>query len=234
MPEEDYLSLLPAFASFLLVLPFPTHPEPWRLARFDEMPDRTRRRIMAFYRSLLQRHVFVHGPRTVLSKSPAFSPCIRSLREEFPDSRVIFCVRDPLKSVPSVLSTMQGGASFFGLDITEPETADRFLDMYRYFTEHALDTLPEWPRETRAFLPMRELTSDVRGSVTRLYERFGWTPSPGFRAVLDEMHRRSRRYSSKHSYSLQEMGLDAATVRRKMHRVIEYFDLGARSRAARG
>ena len=38
-PEEDYFALLPIFACFLLVVPFPDHPEVWRLSRFDELPD---------------------------------------------------------------------------------------------------------------------------------------------------------------------------------------------------
>jgi hypothetical protein len=233
-PEEDYFALLPAFACFLLVVPFPAHPAVWELARFDELPAPTRRRVMTFYRRMLQRHVFVHGPRTVLSKNPSFSPMIVSLREEFPDSRVVFCVRDPVKAAPSLVSSLRGGGALFGYDVTAPAITERFLGMLRYYTEHALDTLPHWPADTRAFLPMRELTGDVRNTVAGLYERFGWSLDPAFRAALDEEHERSKRYRSGHSYSLEEVGLDADTIRQELHRAIEYFEYDperARARA---
>ena len=223
-PEEDYFALLPAFACFLLVVPFPTHPAVWELARFDELPAPTRRRIMRFYRSILQRHVFVHGPSTVLSKNPSFSPMIASLREEFPDSRVVFCVRDPLKAAPSLISSLQGGARLFGYDVTDSAITNRFLAMLRYYTEHALDTLPGWPGDTRAFMPMRELTADVRSAVERLYARFGWTPDVGFRSALDEEYERSQRYTSGHSYTLAEVGLEAASIQEELHRMIEHFE----------
>ncbi|MDX1674162.1 MAG: sulfotransferase [Longimicrobiales bacterium] len=226
-PEEDYFALLPAFACFLLVLPFPGHPAVWELARFDELPEATRRRVMAFYRSILQRHVFVHGQRTVLSKNPSFSPMIRSLRQEFPDARFVFCVRDPLEAVPSLISSLRGGAAFFGWDPTAAEHTDRFLEMLRYYTEHALDTLPGWPAEVRAFVPMAELTEDVRRGVVALYERFGWTPTAGFRAALAEEHERSRRYTSGHRYALEEVGLTAGEIRARLHRMIRHFDYGA-------
>ena len=41
-PEEDYLSLMPIFACFLLVLPFPFRDEIWHLAYFDERTPRSR------------------------------------------------------------------------------------------------------------------------------------------------------------------------------------------------
>ena len=226
-PEEDYFALLPAFACFLLVVPFPGHPAVWELARFDELPEATRRRVMAYYRSILQRHVFVHGRRTVLSKNPSFSPMIRSLRQTFPDARFVFCVRDPLEAVPSLISSLRAGAAFFGWDPTAAEHAHRFLEMLRYYTEHALDTLPGWPADVRAFVSMADLTDDVPGAVAALYERFGWTPTAAFRVALDAEHERSRRYSSGHRYALEEVGLTADEVRARLHRMIRHFDYGA-------
>jgi hypothetical protein len=231
-PEEDYFALLPAFACFLLVVPFPAHPAVWRLARFDEQPESERRAIMGFYRSFLQRHLFVHGTdRRVLSKNPSFSPMIRSLREEFEDARVVFCVRDPVKAAPSLISSLQGGSRLFGYDAADPAVRERLIEMLKYYTEHAIDTLPAWPRDRQAFLRMRDLVRDVRATVLGLYERFGFEADPAFRSALDEEYERSRRYRSGHSYTLEQVGLEAGDVRRRLRRMVERFGFAAKSPA---
>lgn len=234
-PEEDYFTLLPAFACFLLVVPFPFHPAVWELARFDELPAPVRRRVMAFYRSILQRHVFLHGPGTVLSKNPSFSPMLESLRATFPGSRVVYCVRDPLEAAPSLISSLRGGGALFGYDVTDPAVTGRFLGMLRYSTEHALDTLPAWPPERWTFLSMRELTRDLRHTVLDVYQQFGWEPDPAFLTALDEEQERAGSYRSGHDYSLTEVGLDADTIRRELRRMIDRFGFdGDRAGAAHG
>jgi omega-hydroxy-beta-dihydromenaquinone-9 sulfotransferase len=78
VPWEDYLLLVPICACFLLVLPFPFAHELWRVAYFDDqIPERDKARIMAFYRACLQRHLYVWGAeKQLLSKNPSFSPMV--------------------------------------------------------------------------------------------------------------------------------------------------------------
>ncbi len=213
-PEEDYFLLLPVFACFLLVVPFPWHDGVWALSRLDEMPREERDRIVAFYRRALQRHLHVVGPdKQLLSKNPAFTPFIESILEAFPDGRIICCVREPEKVVPSVLSSLQSGAELFGYDMAEPRIRDRFVDMLEHFSEHALRTLPKLPSDRYAFSPMGEMKGDVEGFVLGIYERFGWKPAPEFKERLAEEAARGEAYRSKHRYTLEEFDLTADDLR---------------------
>ena len=207
-PEEDYFLLLPVFACFLLVVPFPYHEGVWALTRFDELPPRERGPLLRFYRSALQRHLFVVGPeRQLLSKNPSFTPLVRSLAELFPDSRFLCCVREPVKVVPSLLSSMRSGAELFGYDVAEPRIRDRFLEMLAFFSEHALGVLPDLPEQRHAFAPMEEMKADVRGFVLDVYRRFGWDPGAEFTMRLEEEAREGEAYRSRHHYTLEEFGL---------------------------
>lgn len=224
-PEEDYFLLLPVFACFLLVVPYPYHPAIWELARFDELPRKKRGAILAFYRRALQRHLYVAGPeRQILSKNPAFTPFLRSLLETFPDARVLCCVRDPEKAVPSVLSSLRPGAEFLGYEMSEPRIRDAFLEMLVYFSEHALEVLGQEPEDRYAFVPMPTLKADARGFVLEeVYRRFGWEADAGFRASLEEDGARGASYTSRHRYSLEEFGLEAGEIRTRFARMNQAF-----------
>lgn len=213
-PEEDFFLLLPIFACFLLVVPFPYQEALWELGRFDELPDSRRKPIMAFYRAALQRHLYLAGPgKQLLSKNPSFTSFLRSLLETFPDGKFLCCVRDPVEVVPSQLSSVRAGATFFGYDVGDPKIRDRFLNLLEFYAEHALSTLPELPRDQHAWVPLGEMRKDVRDFVLSVYERFDWEPSPDFQERLAEDARRGRGHKSRHSYSLEEFGLDEEEVR---------------------
>ncbi len=215
-PEEDYFLLLPAFACVLLVVPFPYHSAVWRLTRFDGLPREEREPLLAFYRSCLQRHLYVVGAdKRLLSKNPSFTPMVRSLTERFPDSRVACCVRDPREAVPSLLSSLEDGARLFGWDPGEREVRDRFVAMMEGYARHALDVLDGPGADRSTFLPLGELRRDVKGRILAMYEAFGWEPSPGFREHLERMSERARSHTSGHSYTLEEFDLSADELKRR-------------------
>lgn len=215
-PEEDYFLLLPAFACFLLVVPFPCHDAVWALARFDDLEPSERRRLVGFYRSCLQRHLYVVGPeRTLLSKNPSFTPLIRSLLEAFPRARLIVSVRDPVESVPSLLSSLRDGARIFGWDVATPRYRDRLVDMLRDFVDRAAAALPDLPGDRWCVVPLGSLREDVGGTVADVYRRFGWSPTPAFRAALAEETVRAREHRSGHRYAPEEFGLAAEDLSRR-------------------
>jgi hypothetical protein len=231
-PEEDYFLLLPVFACFLLVVPYPYHEGIWELARFDELPASKRAPIMSYYRAALQRHLYVAGPeKQLLSKNPSFTPFLRSIIEAFPDGKILCCVRDPLEVVPSLLSSIRTGAGLFGYPVEEPRIRDRFLDMLVFFAGHALTTLDGTAKDRHAFVPLAEMRKDVKRFVLETYRRFGWDASPGFSDRLDEDTERGKGHKSRHSYSLEEFGLDAQEIRERFPEFNARFSFGGASGA---
>jgi hypothetical protein len=228
-PEEDYFLLLPVFACFLLVVPFPYHDAVWSLARFDLLPAAERRRILGFYKAAVQRHLYVAGPdKQLLSKNPSFTPFLESLKEAFPDARFLCCVREPTEVVPSLLSSIRTGADLFGYDPSEPRVRDRFVDMLAFFAEHAVAALDDLPENRQAFVPLKDMKGDVKGFVLGTYERFGWEADPAFRHRLSEDSSRSKAYKSKHRYTLEEFGLEAGEIQARFGQLNTRFGFGSR------
>lgn len=223
-PEEDFMILIPILACFLLIHPFP-FPELWRLAFFDEqIPEPDRKRIMTFYKSCLQRHLYVNGPeKRLLVKNASFCPMICALKETFPDCKIIFTVRNPLALVPSFLSTMTEGARLFDNNFQGHQFRDQVLEVLRYFHHHMFSVLLEWPQNLYIIITMEELTRNIKKIAKRIYDHFNIPFSPSFERYLTEVIPQARKYISHHRYSLAEFDLSENDIYKDFSEIFARF-----------
>ena len=224
-PEEDYLSLLPICACFLLVLAFPHQNGIWPLAYFDEWPEDQRRPVMRFYKRMVQRHLYVRGQdKELLSKNPSFSALVQSLPQTFPDCRIVCNLRNPYEAIPSLLSTMMDGARVFGNDCGGSGYRDQLVGMLEHFYRHLIAVLPEMAANRHAFVRFNDLTANPRGVVQSVYERLQYAMSPTFADVLQLEQERARGYRSKHRYTLEQFDLNPESIQRQLEFVFSRFD----------
>ncbi len=222
-PGEDFLFLLPVFACFLLVAAFPLNPHVWALTRIDDWSPPRRRRLLAFYRSCLQRHLYWTAGRgdgdpgriRILSKNPSFTACVRTLLETFPDARFVCCFRDVREAIPSQLSSLGPAAEAFGWNGADPAVRDRFVEMYDGFARRSVGLAENLGPQRCACLELRALSADVSAAVGRVYGGFGWSPSPTFGERLAARTRRSAGYTSRHRYDLDDFGLSSHDLERR-------------------
>ena len=225
-PEEDYLGLTSILGCFLLVLPFPFYDELWYLSRFDdEATDAERKRLMALYRGLVQRHLYWHGPeKRYLSKNPSFSAMVGCLRTEFPDAKFVCCLRTPEKVYPSLLNSMTEGAKGFGNDL-QGDTYWRHLgDMLAYYYDHLVEEFDSLGENRGDYVTMDRLVKDPTGTVRRLANRFDWKLEPDYLEALDEEERKSRQFKSKHKYSLDQFNMTPDDLHHQFHDLYERFE----------
>jgi hypothetical protein len=235
-PEEDYFTLMPVLACFILILPFPMDPYLWRMGTFDrDMPAADRSRLMAFYRGCLQRHLYVHGPdKRLLSKNAAFAPLASSLREAFPDARFVVCLRTPRQTLPSQLSSLESGVRLFRvLDVTPDfrERLARQLSFYYENLERALDDLPD---SRCAWVTMAALKADLAKTLVAVYAQLGWELKEPFGTYLAGETEQSRSYRSGHRYSLDQFELPSDSLGPGLMQVYDRLAARALSPDGRG
>jgi len=131
-PEEDYLCLLPAGACFILLLAFPFAPRLRQLGQLDTLPARQREQLLQFYRSILQRQLYCHPGRQLLSKNAAFASWAQALKTAFPDAKFLVCVREPGTALSSQLSSLAPARHSFGTDPDGTHTATLFTRLYAH------------------------------------------------------------------------------------------------------
>jgi hypothetical protein len=224
-PEEDYFVLVPIYACFILILPFPFDDEPGNLAFFDKhVSAADKQRIMKFYKSCLQRHLYVNGTqKLILSKNVSFTPMIKTLIRFFPDSRIIGTVRNPLKAVPSHISSMMKGAAIFDNDTSGHEFREQMIGVQRYAYTHLTEILPDLPEDRQMILSMEDMKEKLGLSVKKIYDRFGYEMSPLFKSFIEHQEQRQKLYKSSHTYDISGCGLTDTMIYERFSDVFEKF-----------
>ncbi|MDY6829522.1 MAG: sulfotransferase [Pseudomonadota bacterium] len=211
-PEEDYFALTPALACFILIAPFPFARWVWDLAYFDtHYPPRQRQRLMDFYQRLIQRHLYVHGDKTFLSKNAAFAGMIDALTTRFEDGRFVCCVRDPVETVPSQLSALDIGMRWFCNRWDDLGDVEPIIERFVFYYDH-LAAATERAPDRVLVVADTQLKDTLEGTVMAVYRHFGLAADPSFETRLHALDSKSREHRSTHRHAATDYGLTEAML----------------------
>ena len=234
-PEEDENILLHLWDSFWVSFLFPFMDEMPNYHHFDEaMSARHKRRIMAFYKSMLQRHIYATGKKFFVAKNPAFSPKIETLLEFFPDARIIYLARNPLDMLPSTVSWINYARRVF----TEPKEKYLYLEEILDFTQHwyryPLRYLDSHPSPRHLILNYDDLIQRPEAVIRSFYEQFGYPDQPGLDDIVDQAVKETLSFNSDHVYSYEEMGFTRQQIVEIYADIFERFGFDRREHEMAG
>ena len=206
-PEEDENILLHIWDSFWVSFLFPFMDELPNYQHFDEvLSPKHKKRVMAFYKSMIQRHMYATGKKYFVAKNPAFSPKIETLVEFFPDARIIYLARNPLDMLPSTVSWINYARRVF----TDPGDGyhylDEIVDLTQHWYRHPLNYLDAHPSPRHLILNYNDLIQRPEQVLREFYEQFGYPDKPGLEDIIDEAVKETLSYNSDHTYSYEDMG----------------------------
>lgn len=200
-PEEDYLALLPAGGCFILVLAFPASNSLWQLGRFQEVPEEQRLILLNFYKSMLQKHLYLSGPgKRLLSKNAAFASWIPDLRRTFPDARYVLCLREPRAALASQLSSLRPGLRAFATlgaaDTVSLDFQTIFAHAYRIIHQERESFLIDH----LAVLDFRQLREEATPAMENALKQLAVPLTPALQASLHQAGEESDRHRSTHEH----------------------------------
>jgi hypothetical protein len=226
-PEEDDGFFVYSFVTEAIYLLFPHVDELWEAGFPDALPAEDRSKLMGYYRSCLQRHLYANGPdKTLLSKATQSSGAVESLREAFPEARFITIIRHPYQSVASHVSVFYPVWHAHSPDIAKDSPVSKAyarlaLRWYQHLFEFGLKMDP-----ARYYcMDYRDLTRDPREAIETLYRHFGWDLSDAFRARLASATARQRSFQSAHHYTLEEFGLSKEWIQEELGALLDHYSL---------
>jgi len=226
-PEEDDYLLLHIWSALSVGLSAGLLDEAETYAFFDrDLPEADRRRVMAFYRRCVQRHLFAHRKRPgrqYLAKNPALTPKLATLREHFPDAKVICLVRNPLEAVPSFVSMMEFSWQVMGAPSHGPELREFLVRMARYWYSYPLELADNATPDSYAIVDYDRLIRDPEATVTEIYQRFGFDLSTAFAGELRDATDQASGYESRHVYDLESLGLSRDGILEEFADIFERF-----------
>ncbi|NRF70010.1 sulfotransferase [Aquincola sp. S2] len=224
-PEEEMLLLNHEFVSFSAL---GLYDVPGYYRWFIDA-DKT-----AAYRSMAEQLKLVSwargdadGTRWVL-KNPQHMLDLPVLLATFPDAKIVFTHRDPLKTVGSMLSM----ALHFAVQHTDRDCRTSVRDTWLDFFEQTARRCMQWrgriPADQQLDLHYEDMESDWRGQVRRIYHFAGLDfDAEAERSMADWLDRdaQAARHVG-HRYALEDFGLTRAAVDERMRFVRDRYSIG--------
>jgi hypothetical protein len=226
-PEEDDGFFVYCFVTEAIYLLFPHVDELWEAGFPDALPVAERRKLMRYYRSCLQRHLYANGPdKTLLSKATQSSGAVDSLREAFPDARFITIVRHPYQAVASHVSVFYPVWHAHSPDISKNSPVSKsYARLAVCWYQHLYEFGSKMNPGQFYCMDYRDLTRNPRAAIETLYRHFDWELSPAFRARLEAATQRQQSFKSTHAYSLEEFGLSKEWIQKELGPLFDRYSL---------
>lgn len=184
--------------------------------------------VYEFHRRQLQ-HLWWQKPgdRWVL-KTGAHLWGLEHLLETYPDARIVFTHRDPVKSMTSYASLTSLVRSR-GSDQVDPlEVAADWTARLRDKVHHALAVRAarDYPEAVFYDMYFHDFVADQFAEIAKIYDAFDLPMSEaGERRMREYIAAHPKGVDGIHRYAPEEYGVDPATVRREFAGYIEHFDL---------
>ncbi|MBL8050826.1 MAG: sulfotransferase [Anaerolineales bacterium] len=229
-PEEDENIHLHIWDGYFVMFLFPFMDEFPNYQHFDEaLSPAHKKRIMTFYKSMLQRHLYANGGKKYfVAKNPAFSAKIETLSEFFPDARIIYLARNPLDMLPSTISWINYARRQF----TDPGDGyfyiDEIVDMTQHWYRHPLKFLDTHPSPRHLVMKYDDLIQRPEMVIRNFYEQFGYPDKPGLPIIIDQAVKETLAFKSDHNYSLEEMGFTREQIIETYADIFERFEFETR------
>jgi hypothetical protein len=227
-PEEDDGYFVYTFVTEAIYLLFPFVRALWGAGFADDLPPRQRRRLMRYYRSCLQRHLYLNGPEKILlSKATQLSGSIECLKAEFPDARIVNILRNPIESIPSHISVFYTVWNWVDPSIGKKsreslEYAELAAAWFLHLEKNDITSRPE--NYLRIFYT--NLVRHPDRAARSIYRHFGIPLTPSAERTIQKEAKRALEYKSSHQYTLEEYGLSRAWIKKEVGGIMKRYDFG--------
>jgi hypothetical protein len=222
--EEDEHILIHSWSTESLWPLYPFRDEMLPYFFFDrDIPKPKQQKIMRFYKSMLQRHLYAHGGNKILlSKNPSFTAKLAALLETFPDAHFINIVRTPLEVMPSMLDYMSSGWKIF-CDPLEPYPyKEEFFKVMNFYYLYPFRFFQNKDNLCKT-VKYEYLVKHPDEIVEELYTWLELDYSEKFKEIVACETQAAQQYRSQHQYSIEKMGLSEERIAREFKAVFNVY-----------
>jgi len=224
--EEDGQVLLHLWSGFDLLAFFPFPKLIKEYIYYDDLISPEDKKLeMDYYYEIIQKHIYAHGGRRYISKNPSHSPKVKTLHHQFPDAKFINLVRNPLQVIPSTISLYSKHTHNYGDPETDYSLQETVIEHSKHWYLYPHQYLKTLPKDQYIRVYYKDLVADPKGTVEKIYQRFGFELSPEFIKILEKDAKKAKAYKSKHKYSLKKMGVDKERIQKEFKFVTQQADL---------
>jgi hypothetical protein len=228
-PEEDENIHMHIWDGYFVTFLFPFMDEFPDYIHFDQaLSPEHKKRIMTFYRSMIQRHLYANGKKHFVAKNPAFSAKVETLREFFPDARILYLARNPLDMLPSTVSWINYARGQFTGPHANYQYLNEIVEMTQHWYRYPIQYIDSHPSPRNLIVNYDDLIQRPEAVIRGFYEQFGYPDKPGLPIIIDQAVKETLTFSSDHNYSYEKMGFTREGIVNMYKDVFERFNFETR------
>lgn len=221
-PEEEMLLLNHAFCSFSLIGAYhvPSYYR-WFLDADKEFAYRH----MAELMKLISWSRGVPEDKPWILKNPQHMLDLDILLRIFPDARLVFTHRDPVKTVGSIMSLVWHYAVQHTDGPCRAKTREVWMDFCERMARRCMKVREDIPSTQQIDVYYEDMNRDWQGQMKRIYDFAGMEFTPAAEAAQRTWLADSKGHHGSHRYSLEDFGTSAAEVDERMTFVREKYGI---------
>jgi hypothetical protein len=224
-PEEDEaLFTFMAFTPALILL------SPWAnkldyMNFLDKLDSKTKEKIKQFYISSLKRIVYATDPNATLLMKNVFSTGrLNFILDCFPNAKIIYPVRHPYKAVPSVISMFTGPWNVHSPEVKDDsEECRAFGRIAISYFAYIYEQKEKIKKENLLILKYEDVVKSPKDTAEKIYNYFDFEMSDSFKESLNSYSTKSKKYKSKHHYSLAQYGIKKEDIYEPLKELMDEF-----------
>ncbi|WP_245829424.1 sulfotransferase family protein [Novosphingobium mathurense] len=163
--------------------------------------------------------------RPWILKTPQHMLDLPALLKVFPDARLIFTHRDPLRIVGSAASLAWNQTIIYSDHADAHEIGREWLRKTELLVERMRAARRAIPPERMIDVQYDDMERDWRGTMRRVYRFLGLDIEPAMPAMERYLDRAKALKRHPHRYSLEEFGLSDGEVRERLAAYVRAFDV---------
>jgi len=182
----------------------------------------------AYHRRFLQTLMQRDENRRWLLKAPSHLFQLRALFDIYPDARIIRTHRDPTKTLASSISLMRTLKWMRCNEVDMAKAPARLAMGYATVYQQEIEQRASNALPDNQFIDVRfeDVVRNPVATLERVYEALGWPIDDRVRQrIRDYATRKPKDARGAHHYSLEGVGLDAATERERYRFYMEQYGL---------
>ncbi|HZX31712.1 MAG TPA: sulfotransferase [Rhodocyclaceae bacterium] len=221
-PEEEMLLLNHSFSGFAFIGAYHL-PSYYRW--FRDTDKEFAYRHMADLMKLISWSRGTAGNKPWILKNPQHMLDMDILLRVFPDARLVFTHRDPIKTVGSIMSLVW----HFAVQHTDlpcrARTREVWMDFCEEMARRCMKVRESIPADQQIDIHYEDMNRDWRGQMKRIYDFAGMEFTPAAEAAQTAWLADSKGRHGSHRYSLEDFGTSAAEVDERMMFVREKYGI---------
>jgi len=155
---------------------------------------------------------------------------LETIQKEFPDSRIIILIRDPLEAIPSLMSLEKSVQNHINkFESRSEELKERYFNnLYKtslFYYRYMHEAVSKNTTDSLLLVTHKQLMVDFENTFNRIVEFASLEKTTELQNAIKAQVARQKTFKTKHKYQLEDFDLNKEKIRKDFSFIYENYDI---------